>query len=248
MFDSLQKIKINWKIIIFWIGILIFDDFIFTPLSVMLHLRGSYWLLGVYFKLAELLCAVVLNTLLLHQKVHLRTRIGKNSVMLFWAMGAILLLTLTSLNGNVKTALIVGTIASIPEEYIFRSVILGSLLSGISHVRAVKPVLIQIAVSSLLFSLYHLGNVRFDGLPGTLLQMIQVLGLGFLLGCLYVKKGSLIFPLIVHFFLDYIVTIIGKGVVAPSVSQLTIFSLGSALFIMCVYVMVGLILLDIHNY
>lgn len=37
--------------------------------------------------------------------------------------------------------------------------------------------------------------------------MVGVLGIGFLLGCLYVKTGSLLIPMITHFFFDFFVTI-----------------------------------------
>ncbi|GAJ26187.1 immunity protein PlnI [Liquorilactobacillus sucicola DSM 21376 = JCM 15457] len=245
MIHNLRKIDI--RIVTFLVILMIFDDFIFAPLSNMLHIKGSYLLFETWFKLFEFLVAVILNSLLIHEKARWKTKIGKNSYVMFLIMLVTLSLGSISRLSNVKGAFVIGLIACISEEYIFRSVVLGSLMSDIAYVKCTtKTVLVRIAASSILFSLYHLGNARSDGLPATMLQMIQVCGLGFLLGCLYVRKGSLLFPMIMHFFVDYLV-VVSTGITGTAIKHLTISNVINSLFIMCAYIVLGLAVLGIGN-
>ena len=234
------------KVIIFWISIVVFDNYFSIYVMEVLHIKTSYLTLEIYFKLFEMLFAVVLNIILIHEKVRWKINLGRNSYVVFFIMFVILFVFSSNHTNNIKSAFVIGIIASIPEEYIFRNIITGKLMVSAIPVKNIKSVLLRIAIASSLFSLYHLGNAGSDGISSTLLQMIQVIGLGFFLGCLFVRKGSVLFPIAMHFFIDYLATII-NGIGTPVATHLTFSNLLTSFFIMCVYIILGITILDVNN-
>lgn len=83
------------------------------------------------------------------------------------------------------------------EEFIFRGLIFGSLISR------GKSVPFAVAVSSILFGLIHLVNLTHQSLNNTVLQVIYVAALGVLLATIYMKSNNLLLPIILHTAIDF---------------------------------------------
>ncbi|MFC4652137.1 CPBP family intramembrane glutamic endopeptidase [Lactococcus nasutitermitis] len=83
------------------------------------------------------------------------------------------------------------------EEFIFRGLIFGSLVSR------GKSLPFAVAVSSILFGLTHLVNLTHQSLNNTLLQVIYVVALGVLLATIYMKSNNLLLPIILHTAIDF---------------------------------------------
>lgn len=59
-----------------------------------------------------------------------------------------------------KEAVIIGIIAAIPEEYLYRGIILGNLLRSTSFIKLRgKRVIITLVISSFIFALAHVSNI-----------------------------------------------------------------------------------------
>ncbi|WP_416353408.1 lysostaphin resistance A-like protein [Agrilactobacillus fermenti] len=98
--------------------------------------------------------------------------------------------------------LVDGGCTAIVEEFLFRGIVLGYLL------RVIKPsknqsIWLAIILSSLVFAFAHLGNAQVQPLLDTLFQVLQAFGVGLLLAALYLKTGSLISSMLLHFLIDF---------------------------------------------
>lgn len=112
---------------------------------------------------------------------------------------------------DVLQAAVIGTIAAVPEEYLFRGVMLGELIRAfyVAHHRHAKyQLLVCIGLSSLVFSLAHLSNLPAQGLVITIAQVIQAFGMGAIFAALYIRYGSLLMPILIHFLIDFVITLV----------------------------------------
>ena len=112
---------------------------------------------------------------------------------------------------DVLQAAAIGTIAAVPEEYLFRGVMLGGLIRAfyVAHHRHAKyQLLVCIGLSSLVFSLAHLSNLPAQGLVITIAQVIQAFGMGAIFAALYIRYGSLLMPIFIHFLIDFVITLV----------------------------------------
>jgi membrane protease YdiL (CAAX protease family) len=227
-------------VIIFWSLLIFCDKAIASPLVDMIEAPDIA--LEVIFKGLELLAAIGLNLWLTKQPLHWQAAIGKNSLIAFGIMGAIVLFATLAELGNFVDAATIAVIAAVPEEFAFRGVILGSLITHLKIESVSRRVGAAIVLSSALFSLAHLGNIGSQGLTVTLMQVIEVFGLGCVLGALYVRKGSLLFPMLAHGFLDYMVTIMhGYAATVGSAGALNA-TLFSAVLHMLMYIGLAIII------
>jgi membrane protease YdiL (CAAX protease family) len=99
---------------------------------------------------------------------------------------------LSVVDTNVNIVLLIGyvalfTIASFNEEIMIRGYILNNLCDSMNQY-------IALFISSLLFSLMHLGNANV-----TILSFINILLAGILLGIYYIHKRNLWLPIALHF-------------------------------------------------
>ncbi|MDR0300316.1 MAG: CPBP family intramembrane metalloprotease [Streptococcaceae bacterium] len=91
------------------------------------------------------------------------------------------------------------------EEFIFRGLILGGLVSS------GKSLSFSVIVSSVLFGGIHIVNLGHQNLYNTGLQMLYASALGGLFAVLYLKSNNLIVPIILHFFIDFANSFITNG-------------------------------------
>ncbi|MBO3093096.1 CPBP family intramembrane metalloprotease [Schleiferilactobacillus harbinensis] len=221
--DLLSNIKSAYffRIIFFWLTIVCFDDLVSVPLLLQINLPD--WILQIPFKGLEILAAIFANHWLTKQSVCWQTKVGANSRFFIGSLVLISVLTGFQHRGRLAVAIVEG-ISVLSEDYIFRGVIFGALLTRIKVGSQKHRLLIAMIGSSLLFALYHIGNARGIGLYPTFLQMIGAFGLGCLFNALYVRKTSLIFPMVLHGTLDYLSTLMwGRTtMVSPGTTLFTV--------------------------
>lgn len=93
-------------------------------------------------------------------------------------------------------------------------------------------IIISIILSSLIFGSMHAINLMHQPLLFTVAQMIQTFGLGMLLAAVYIKSGSIIFPMLIHFSLDsMVILIVGYSKAMMGVQHVSILSTGIMLFL-----------------
>ena len=112
---------------------------------------------------------------------------------------------------DVLQAAVIGTIAAVPEEYLFRGVMLGGLIRAfyVAHHRHAKyQLLFCVGLSSLVFSLAHLSNLPAQGVVITIAQVIQTFGMGAVFATLYIRYESLLMPILIHFLIDFVITLV----------------------------------------
>ncbi|WP_235720367.1 CPBP family intramembrane glutamic endopeptidase [Liquorilactobacillus mali] len=146
--------------------------------------------------------------------------------------------TISIWHSNFLHAFIIAGSASVFEEFFFRGLLLNTFLTQIkssSH----KCILISTLLTSILFSLSHAVNINFQSLSGTLFQMISVFFLGILLAAIYLRTGSLMYPIFFHFILDFS-TILMKGFVTASPTKQTLIS---NIFLEFIYILTAIVLL-----
>lgn len=194
--------------------VVLISELLLIPAVYMLKL--DFWAGNILFKAIILLVMIALNWLLLKQAIVLKVTLRRPRLKPVVIWGLILMLigwfTVTSRTPiDVLQAAVIGTIAAVPEEYLFRGVMLGGLIRAfyVAHHRHAKyQLLFCIGLSSLVFSLAHLSNLPAQGLVITIAQVIQAFGMGAIFAALYIRYGSLLMPILIHFLIDFVITLV----------------------------------------
>lgn len=124
------------------------------------------------------------------------------------------------------TGLAVAPVVALYEETLFRGYILESFL----RLSKFSNVLPAVFWSSLLFGLSHLMNLARQDLPTTLYQVGFTFGLGALYAAIYLRTGSLWWPIVLHFANDFIV-LAGTGSVVQVAPNLFTISFSAIEFL-----------------
>lgn len=92
--------------------------------------------------------------------------------------------------------------AGIGEETIFRAVPIAMMMKNkVDN----KRIIVVVVLSSILFSLMHLSNMSEGAiLSTTLVQVVACISTGILYAGIYLRSGSILLPMLAHFFHDYI--------------------------------------------
>lgn len=237
-------IKFPKKQIIFFLILVIFDNFISSPLFNYLKIHN--WKYIIAFKLVEIIFGLILNNLIFHQKIYFKLSAGKNTKILSIAIILFLILSSISNTRYLFISLIIGICASIPEECLFRGIILGSLLNDNRENINKKSLLYCLIISSFLFALYHIGNIQSQNLTTTIIQVFEAFGMGCLFGTLYIRKGSILLPFLLHFFIDFTATI-GNGKIIDNSPSKYKYSIVVSLLYMIVFSIIAFNLLKIND-
>lgn len=96
-------------------------------------------------------------------------------------------------------------VVAITEEFIFRGLILGN------YVKRGKNLWLAVGISSVYFGLTHLINLTHQNLYNTSLQVIYAIALGILLATIYLKTNNFIYPVLLHFSIDFAAITVGNG-------------------------------------
>ncbi|GEO69406.1 CPBP family intramembrane glutamic endopeptidase [Levilactobacillus acidifarinae] len=109
---------------------------------------------------------------------------------------------------GVGLTLVIALLVGCCEEYLFRGLILGLCLR-LFHLTTLRRVWAAVALSSLLFGATHLVNLTHQGLEPTLVQILNAFALGVLFAASYLRTRSLVWPILIHFFNDFVAILIG---------------------------------------
>lgn len=231
-----------------FVFLLVMDHLSSKVLSSIIHWvplpthRDKFYLMEFMFKAFELILALIMG-LWLPVRKFFKISFGKKTIIWLVVLAILTILISCIHPRNIFDGLFVGLIAAIPEEYLFRGIFLGALLTTLAKTK--YCIWTSLIGSSVLFSFYHIGNIFHQNLVATLTQMVVVLGMGFLFGALYVRTASLLIPIIVHFFIDYNLTIL-QGLPDGYVAKdLNVGMVVITLFQLVLYVSLGLISMNI---
>lgn len=194
----------------------ILDSFMLMPTLDFMLPSTSFVSGNIIYKILEFTMYIILNMYIFKQKVYWELTITKKTIIgLFTA--SVLTIILTIYNpGRAFDGVILMLITAIVEEYINRGLLTGKLTNVIlKDKNSYISVFGVLILSGILFGMYHLSNIHSQSLSITLSQMIQTAGIGVLLTAFYMRTGSLIFPIIVHFLWDYNISI-QRGVSSTS--------------------------------
>lgn len=212
-----QHIKDSWQwllIPLLLVGEFVIDQFLLPAiyLPIIRHLAvAEYSRYLVYlniYKIGTIIIISLLNYIILRQKFFWKPNFQEFGWMVFVTISAILFI-LGMQSHNFWLAMDVGILAAIPEELLFRGVILGKLLTMIKSTRTNQfSVNVAVIGSALIFGLYHYINLGHQSFGFTTVQVVNAMGIGLVLAVIYVKSGSLLIPMTLHFIYDYEVTLL----------------------------------------
>jgi len=149
-----------------------------------IYLANRYWIKAhVYFK----------------PNISLMSQIKVNviSIMYICLFLSILIKDLTFSFKTFFFILLAGLYA-VGEEYLFRGVILYSLINHFKD----DSIILSVFLTSFLFGLTHIINLTDQSLSLTSAQMLSAMALSLFLCSIYLRTKSLLWPISVHFILD----------------------------------------------
>ncbi|WP_415590754.1 CPBP family intramembrane glutamic endopeptidase [Liquorilactobacillus ghanensis] len=181
---------------------------------------------------------IVLNATLTQQKIHFSIKLNKEQRKLIFTLTIILIVIGLVNKGNFLSAFIIGLIASTTEEYLFRGIILVTLFKLFRNSKSqLSRILFPLVISSVLFGLEHFLNLYSQSLFLTVVQVCQTMAMGFLFACIFVRTRNLLFPIVCHFCIDFIITAFWGMQNNNNVS------FKSSIFIIILYLIVGFAIL-----
>lgn len=195
----------------FWWGIRFLQQFNLLPQIT----KENYVMYQVILEILLLLGLIVLNRLVIHQKVSFAQQIANPVVSLIPII--FLLLILMSFLSLRNSALIQQTypqtlplalFAGICEEYLCRGLLFPQVLKGlaVSETKLTcKQVDGALIGSALIFGGLHLFNLTMQNWCTTLMQIWLACCAGLFLGSLYVSSHSIFVPMLFHFLYDFLV-------------------------------------------
>ncbi|WP_374284316.1 lysostaphin resistance A-like protein [Lactococcus sp.] len=173
------------------------------------------FLLQAIFEVIILLLFIFVNRKFLKQKMLLEHyHYGKGFGLLGYSWFLLLELVLVFSLGIRKNSLslvaifmvlLLALLVGIAEEYIFRGLILGGLVSS------GKSVGFALIVSSLLFACTHFVNLFHNSFYNVGLQVLYVIPMGFLIGLIYIKSNNIVYAIIFHAIQDFSSMVITGG-------------------------------------
>ncbi|WP_057745220.1 CPBP family intramembrane glutamic endopeptidase [Liquorilactobacillus capillatus] len=204
---------------------------VFSEIQAALNISGMQGLF--FYKTCSLISLLCLNYFITKQTIYFRFKMSANIVKAMLLLPAVFFIFFIAGSKNIPAAFSIGILGAVPEEYLFRGIVLAKML----RLFAVKlnnqklNMIISAILSSAAFGAMHLINLSHQPLGFTVAQMAQTFGFGMLLAAVYLKSGSIVFPMLVHFALDSIVILMVGYSKAMSGSQhvsvlLTIVMLG----------------------
>lgn len=160
------------------------------------------------YKILSIFVILILNHYLFSQKFYLKPNFSEFGWQIFIFI-CLLIIVINIYSKHFWTALDVGIIAALPEELMFRGVIMGWILEKITRFKQTYVnVSIALGISGIIFGCFHYINLAQQSFSFTTLQVINAVGIGMILGAIYIKSGSLLIPISFHFIYDFIATLI----------------------------------------
>ncbi|MGT2950904.1 hypothetical protein BU202_06375 [Streptococcus cuniculi] len=166
----------------------------------------------------------------LHLTMPLKARIGVgeqlrvnwiNFVYLFLVCIPLLVFGLVEHLNYLPVALITALGAGFVEEYICRGILLQIAFKDGLH--SYKNVLQAVLLSSLVFGLAHLGNLRTQPLDVTLFQVYYAMAMGIYFSAVVIRTRSLWWTIFIHFMIDFAAILATAGTDSTSKPRLVPF-------------------------
>ncbi|WP_203619557.1 CPBP family intramembrane glutamic endopeptidase [Apilactobacillus nanyangensis] len=219
-----QKIKDNWKWIlipIILIAELLIDDYVMPHVyKFVFHLvafnpvEHFYTYLNIY-KIVSIIVICLLNYWIIKQKIFFKPSETKMGWLVFLVVCFTIVMA-TIEHKNFFIALDVGAIAALPEEIMFRGIILAFVLKLMTRKSTDQwRIILSLVISALIFGGFHYINLSSQSFSFTSLQVVNAAALGMILGAVYIKSGTIIVPMALHFIYDFLVTLV-KGMSATN--------------------------------
>ena len=208
-----QKVEEKWKWILipmFIIFEVVIDDFVMQRIYRLFLNPTEHFLLYInIYKIISIIVICLLNYWIIQQKVFFKPGERKR----WWLSFLIVCLIIVAFcipSQNFWSALDIGLLAGLSEELMFRGIILGFLLKLMTNKSDSRwRVMLCLTISSLLFGGLHYVNLSMQSFSGTTYQVINAAAFGMILGALYIKSGTLLVPMALHFISDFLFAIIG---------------------------------------
>lgn len=142
-----------------------------------------------------------------------RAQLKINTLPLIWMAFLALALWATLVTGGqlalgLGPTLFIALLVGCCEEYLFRGLVLGLCLR-LFDLTSGWRLWGAVTLSSLLFGATHLVNLTHQSLGSTLMQMLNAFALGLLFAAVYLRTRSLGWPILIHFFNDFVAILIG---------------------------------------
>ncbi|WP_203642070.1 CPBP family intramembrane glutamic endopeptidase [Levilactobacillus andaensis] len=173
------------------------------------RLRFSITVSALLEEVTVLLVVWLLNHYWLKVRIQLRTdlsfgaQLRVNAFSLFLVVFLLAFLEAQLAHGkSVKHVLVMAVVAllvAIFEESLFRGVLLVGFLQRIGRGNSVW---LAVLLSSTLFAASHLINLSHQSVSITISQVLMAFGFGLLQSATYLRSGSLIWPILLHFMFD----------------------------------------------
>lgn len=208
-----QKIEEKWKWILipmFIVFEVVIDNFVMQHIYRLFFNPADHFLLYInVYKIVSIIVICFLNYFLIKQKIFVKPsdkKIGLVSLLVVCLIVVAFCIT----SKNFWIALNIGSLAALSEELMFRGVILAFTLKlMINKSRSQWRVVLALIISSLLFGAVHYSNLSLQSFSATTFQVIHAAAFGMILGAVYIKSGTIIGPMAIHFVFDFFFAIIG---------------------------------------
>ncbi|WP_370561471.1 CPBP family intramembrane glutamic endopeptidase [Lactiplantibacillus plantarum] len=181
--------------------------FLMNPLTDIMGIKDGPF----QFILTEsiiLIAIIILNRRYVKQPIHwlpvnIMSILRKNSLPLSLAI-IFLLIFFRNHMYQFLISLLLSLIVAITEEYAFRGMIFRTLLAlNLKKFATLQVTIASMMTASLIFAAMHLVNLLSQPVWSVLCQVLYVIGLGILLAAIYLKTGSLLAAISVHWLIDF---------------------------------------------
>ncbi|MFT8466514.1 MAG: CPBP family intramembrane glutamic endopeptidase [Liquorilactobacillus satsumensis] len=215
--------------------------FEFLGINILKGINESNNLFFLFFdKCLFLILLIILNAKLTRQKIPFSLKLNKEQRNLVLTLITALIIIGVMNEKNFLAAFTIGLIASTTEEYLFRGIILVTLLRLFwRSTKQSTRILFPAIISSVLFGLEHFLNLYSQNFSLTTIQVCQTMAMGFLFASLFIRTKNLLFPIICHFGIDFVVTAFW------GVQNTNNASFGGAVSVAILYIMIGFIILRV---
>lgn len=159
-----------------------------------------------------ILILLLLNHFFWHQKLLFKAYNWKKSLgmlvipLLMFVAGLVTALSKNAPTSYIFLAICATLLIGLAEELTFRGLIFGLLVRN-SKNKIIAPLFI----SSILFGLMHLVNLRHQPLDNTIIQVLGVMAFGLFAAVVYIKTSNLLFAIFVHAMNDFMAIMVSSG-------------------------------------
>lgn len=158
------------------------------------------------FVVLALIC--LLNRFWLHVPIRLHSDLSVGQQLkinsfpvIFIVIDVLLLVTHRPWTGHAVLLILLALMVAIFEESLFRGILVGGLIRRFAGYRR-WGIWLAVLCGSLLFGGSHLINLAHQSLTMTIGQVLMALGFGLLASAMYLRTGSLVWPILFHFLDD----------------------------------------------